>query len=160
VLLAYLLLWVLVFRLRDIVRAPAVFGAWDGCAETAVIVAAAWILHAWLAGDWDRRHLGFTTGERGVRIARGLYGVTLIPVGIAHFIYPHETEALVPSWLPAHMAWAYGTGGAFLVAGAAVLVGAYARLAAALSAVQMGLFTLLVWIPIVAAGSASTFAWN
>jgi uncharacterized membrane protein len=155
VLFAYLLLWMLIFKVPDIARAPTVEVYYQSCGETAVLVAGAWVLYAGFAGTWDRRQLGFATGERGVRLARALYGLALIAFGLSHFAYLQLTAPLVPGWLPWHVAWAYFTGGSYLAAGGAVLLGVYARLAAALSAWQMGLFTLLVWVPLMAEGIAT-----
>lgn len=159
VLLAYLLLWFLVWRVRAVVVAPSVGSTWSS-GQNMVMMAAAWVLFAWFATDWDRQHLGCATGDRGIRIARVLYAVGLIPFGVAHFLYVKETVALVPGWLPWHVAWAYITGVTFIVASVAILIGVYARLAATLSALQMGLFALLVWLPRVAAGSLTPFQWG
>lgn len=157
---AALALWVLLFRVRPVWRSPGVEEPWSGCAETAVMVAAAWILYVRFAGDWDRRVFGGVVGGTALRLARGLYGLALLPFGLAHFVYLKETVELVPGWLPAHPVWAYFTGCAFIAAGLAILSGIGARLAAALSAVQLGSFTLLVWVPIVAAGAKEPYQWS
>lgn len=142
VLFAWFLLWLLLFRLPPILRAPLSQEPWSGWGEAAVYVAGTWILFG-----------------KGVRGARVLYGLALIPFGLAHFAFINETAQLVPAWLPAHLAWAYFTGGAFIAAGVAIVVGVLAGLAAALSALQMGVFTLLVWVPIVV-GGPDAFQWN
>jgi uncharacterized membrane protein len=160
VLFVHLFLWMLVFKGRFVVVAPTVEGSYQTTGETAVIVAGAWVLYAWCAADWDRRRLGFAVGDRGVRAARVLEGLALLAFGLSHFVYVELTTPLVPGWLPKPVFWAYFTGATFLASGAAVLVGVHARLAAALAALQIGLFTLLVWGPILAAGHVSAQHWG
>ncbi len=160
VVFASLMVWLLVLRLPNLFfETPVVLVAWT-FGSTGVMVAAAWVLYVRFAGDRDRQRLGFLADERGVRIARALYGLSLVPFGLAHFLYLDATTVLIPQWLPWHVAWAYFTGAAFIAAGLAVAVGVFARLAAALSTLQMGLFGLIVWVPRVLAGPLNDFQWG
>jgi uncharacterized membrane protein len=159
VLVAYFLLWLLTLRLPAMLVAPDVETSW-AASKTAVMLAAAWVLYVWFATPWDKQRLGAAAGDNGLRVARVLYALALIPFGLAHFAFLNRTASLVPGWLPSHVAWANFTGWAFIAAGVGMLVGVCARLAAALSALEMGLFLLLVWIPIMAAGSRDAFQWG
>lgn len=143
ILLGYTLLWLLLVRVPDLFLRPGIGTAW-AIGKIAVMAAAAWSLY----------------GGRGVRIARVLYGLSMIVFGVAHFMYLDNTAPLIPAWIPWHVAWAYITGATFIAAGIAMIVGVLAGLAAALSAVQMGLFTLLVWVPVIASGAAKPGDWG
>ena len=158
-LLTTLLLWLLLFRLPNFLLTSPFEACWS-VFPLAVMLAATWVLYVWFAADWDRQHLSFVSGNNGLRIAHALYSFSLIFFGSAHFIDMKDTLSLIPNWLPGHAFWAYFTGGAFIAAGVAVLAGRCARLAAVLSAFQIGLFLLLVWLPIVAAGSKVPFQWS
>jgi len=156
-LLAYLIVWFAFSKAGSLRQAPLAAGSWENCAESICVIAAAWVLYAAMADAWDRRLFGFASGETGLAIARVLYGLVLIVFGVAHLAYVRYTASLIPAWLPAHVAWVYFTGLAFIAAGLAILTGVWARMAATLSALQMGLFTLLVWGPVLAAGARDAF---
>ena len=159
-LFVYLLLWMLLVKVRYIVLAPMAEVSYQSCGETAVIVAGAWLLYARFATAWDRRWLSFAIGDAGARAARVLYGLALVAFGLSHFAYVNLTAPLVPAWLRAPVFWTYFTGCTYLAAGAAVSIGIYARLAAVLSAIQMALFLLLVWVPIMLAGNIGALQWG
>lgn len=156
----YLLLWMVVFKLRFVFLAPLTEGSYQSNGENAVIVAGAWVLYVWLATHWDRRHLGFLSGETGLRAARVLYALAMIAFGLSHFFYLDLTAPLVPAWLPWHTGWAYFTGGAYLAAGLAMITGILAKPAAMLSVLQMGLLTFLVWPPLVFSGTITASQWG
>ena len=160
VLFVTLMVWLLLLRLPNFFfETPLVLVAWT-FGSTAVMVAAAWVLYVWFAPDRDRQRFGLFAADRGVRIARVLFGLSLVPFGLAHFMYLDATTVLIPGWLPWHVAWAYFTGAAFIGAGLAVAVGVVPRLAAALSTLQMGLFSLIIWVPRVLAGGLNDFQWG
>ncbi|HEY2853142.1 MAG TPA: hypothetical protein VGJ18_09870, partial [Gemmatimonadaceae bacterium] len=142
-------------RVSHIFLAPKSVDTWWGLADTAVMIAAAWVLYAWFAADNERPRLGFATGDNGLRIARVFYGLALIPFGVAHFTNLNDTAPLVPGWLPWHTGFAYFTGAAFIATSVALLTGVFARLATTLSVWQVGLFTLLVWGPVVVTGATA-----
>jgi uncharacterized membrane protein len=158
-LLGYWLLWALVFRLPLLFREPTSPSVWWVCGETMVMMSGAWILYARWCGPCAGRPGAIAAGTTGWRVASVLYGLGLIPFGIAHFTFLARTAELVPNWLPWHTAWAYATGAAFIAAGVAVVIGVLARPAAMLSALQMTLFTLIVWVPVVLRG-ANADDWN
>jgi uncharacterized membrane protein len=159
VLFGYLLLWLLLLRLPSLFLSFDVGSWWSAC-KTAALLAGAWVLYVWFATDWDKQRLSFATGNIGLRAASVIYGLALIPFGIAHFLYPDATAVLVPAWLPSPVAWAYFTGGAYIAAGVAVVSGVFVRLAVTLSALQTGIISVLVWLPRVVTGNLNAFQWG
>src|SRR5712691_13272091 len=65
-----LMVWLLVLRLPNLFfQTPVVLVAWT-FGSTAVMLAAAWVLYVWFAGDRDQQRLGFFADARGLPLAR------------------------------------------------------------------------------------------
>ncbi|HVV32055.1 MAG TPA: hypothetical protein VHC73_02410 [Vitreimonas sp.] len=160
ILFAFLLLWMLAFKVPFIFKAPLEEGSYQSNGENAVWVAAAWVLYIWLASDGEKQRLGLFAGARAIRRAHVLFALALIAFGFSHFAYENLTTPLVPAYLPWHGSWAYITGGAYLAAGLAILFDIIPRLAAALATAQMAGFLLLIWIPLLASGHADEFRFG
>jgi uncharacterized membrane protein len=145
-LLTLLFVWLVWCKGFALPRSPTELVAWESLGETAVVTSAAWALAASPpdVGSFLRlAHVG----------PRLLYGLALIAFGAAHLGYIALTASLVPNWLPWHIAWVYLTGATYIAAGIALVGGRLSRLAAILSAIQMALFGILVWLPRIAAGA-------
>lgn len=144
ILFVFLAVWALAFKAPFVVKAPLVEGSYQSIGENLVLIAAAWVLY---------------TRSR-TRIAYVLYGLALIAFGLSHFFYLELTTPLVPAWLGVPVLWAYATGSIYTVCGVAMVLGLAARLASLAAAANITLITLLVWVPIVAAGGLTAMHWQ
>ena len=159
VLFPYLVLWLLL-KVPALVVAPKMEAVWLGFGELAVLLAGGWTLFAAFQEPGKRAALTSADAGNGVRIARLLFAVALIPIGLSHIIYVKETASLVPAWLPYRSGWAYLTGAGQIACGLGVLFSIYARLAALAEAAMLSLFTLLVWGPAIVAAPKTRLPWT
>ncbi len=98
---------------------------------------------------------------RLTRLGQLAFGVCALVFGGAHFVYMNMTAPMVPKWLPpSQVFWGYVTGVCFVAAGAALLSGVQARLAAILLTAMLVSFGLLANLPILLADHASHFNWT
>ena len=116
----YLIGWLLL-KVPALLVAPQTEAVWLGVGELAVLLAGGWVLFARLAGLHEGSPLSFATRENGLRIARVLFAVSLIPIGLSHIVYVKQTVELVPAWLPYRVGWAYLTGAGQIACGLGVL---------------------------------------
>jgi uncharacterized membrane protein YphA (DoxX/SURF4 family) len=132
-----------------VIVAPQIEGVWLGFGEIAMLLAGGWVLFARLSGLQSSgssffRHI---TGPTGITIARIMFGLALLPVGLSHIFYVGITAGLVPSWLPFRVGLAYLTGVGQMACGLGVLFSVFPRAAALIETGMLTLFAFLVWGP-------------
>lgn len=146
ILFPYLIMWALL-KLPDVVTKPGTEASWLGLGELTLLLSGGWTLFARLGRIPRALPLGFLAGERGVRMARILFAVSIVPIGLSHLVYVDATVGFVPHWLPFRKGWAYLTGAGQIASGLGVFFNVLPRVAAWAEAGQITLYTLLVWLP-------------
>lgn len=155
----FTLLWVVLLKLPHWFLAPHDISSWGGSGEIGIILGGTWVLFASHAGAWEQRVLPFAVGERGVRIARAIFIVSLPLIGVVHFLEIDGVAAFVPAWLPFHYFLGYLTGSASFVVALSLIIGVWPRLAAALESFMLGVITVLCWGPILDTGRTACTAF-
>lgn len=139
---------------RVIITHPTEFLAYNSTAAQVAITTAGLIVYA------THAKIDAVRSARLTRLAQRAFGVCALLFGAAHFVYFNLTAPLVPAWLPPSQAfWAYLTGAAHIAAGAAILTGVQARLAAILLTIMFAAFTPLVHLPLALADPHTHFIW-
>lgn len=90
--------------------------------------------------------------NRIIKLGPWLFALPFALFGLLHFGPLEYSLAYVPNWLPFPAFWVYFVGVCFLAFTASVLLGKYDKLAAAMLALCLFLFVVLIHLPGAAAG--------
>ena len=93
-----------------------------------------------------------------------IWGPIFIAVSLAvfapeHFGGPMRVSDMVPSWMPAHVFWAYFVGCALFAAATSLTVRRFVRLSSTLLGLMFFLFVCMMHIPNALANPKDRFAW-
>jgi uncharacterized membrane protein len=94
-----------------------------------------------------------------------ILGCLFIAVSLAvfapeHFGGPMQVADMVPSWMPAHLFWAYFVGCALFAAAASLTARKFVRLSSTLLGLMFFLFVCMLHIPGAVAEPGNRFAWT
>ena len=149
VLTAFVALWIVALWLPQVLAHPLVEINWLGVGEDMTLVAGGWLIYCRVAGRSDGT----------VRIARVLFGLALVPIGLSHFFYLAVAAQFIPAWMPWHVPLTILSGAGHIAAGVAIVCGVMPRLAATLEASMESLITLIVWVSAIAMKPADHQSW-
>jgi uncharacterized membrane protein len=141
---AFLALWVFGLHLPHALAKPLVVGNWQAVCESLAMASGAFI--AWR----EARSESGGGLDRATRAAVTVMGVCFMVFGVSHFAYAKFTTDMVPAFLPMRLQLTYLTGGVHVLTGLALILGVRRRWAAAVEALMMTSFVVLVHIPRVA----------
>lgn len=140
--------------IAGIVAAPSEYGVYESFCEPFSLVCGAIAVYTMTEPN-------ASTAAVLARAARLGLGLCAASFTISQIVYFHLTAGLVPAWIPPNQNfWAALTTIAFGLAAVAMLIDRYAQLAMRLMSVMLGLFGLLVWVPLLIGNPQRHFNWS
>lgn len=137
----FVALWIVALWIPKALAHPLVELNWQGAAEDLALVSGGWLIYCAASERTDA----------SVRIARVVFGLALVPIGLSHFFYLQTAVTFIPIWMPLHVPLTILTGAGHIAAGLAIAFGVVPQLAAAMEASMLSLITVIVWLSAIAA---------
>ena len=108
----------------------------------------------------QRQEIGAARGwDRLIALGPIFIAVSLAVFAPEHFGGPMRVSDMVPSWMPAHLFWAYFVGCALFAAATSVTLRKFVRLSSTLLGLMFFLFVCMMHVPNALADPKDRFAW-
>jgi hypothetical protein len=140
--------------IAGIIGAPTVYATYGSFFEQFCLLCGAVAIYA--ASGGNTAHAAAL--GRAARLGLGLCAISFT---LGQIFYLRFTATLVPLWIPPNQRfWTIVTTIAFALAAIAILTNRQARVALRLMALMLGLFGVLVWIPLLIAHPEAHMNWS
>jgi hypothetical protein len=153
----FLLLRVLLVHLPRLAMALHDPNEWTGVLETMAMAGGAWVLAGELRAREGARD---AVVDSVTRAGRFVFAAALVGFGVLHVVYGRYIAALVPSWIPGHLFWAYGIGVAFFASAIAIANRIKPRLAATWLGAMFLAWVLILHLPRSIAAGRNGAEWT
>lgn len=156
----FLSTWVALQIPFNIWKHPSSSSAWTTLAETIILISGGWILFGSKTQVGNGPDLTANSVSCLNRACQLAFALALPVISISHFVYAFSHPAKVPQWIPFYVGFAFLTGVAHASAGIGILTRIASRLAASLEAVMIGLFALILHLPLIALQPTNRLYWT
>lgn len=157
---AFLSSWVPLQLCLNLWKTPSSSSAWTTLAETVILISGGWILFGPKMQVRNGTDLSADPVTRLNRRFQLAFALALPVISISHFVYAFSHPAKLPPWIPFYVGFAFLTGVAHVAAGIGILTKIASRLAASLEAVMIGLFALILHLPLIAIQPTNRLYWT
>jgi len=128
---------------------PLSAGMWTTLAETVMLISGGYILYRSKVPDGSGTEINADSAGYFNRAFQLAFAVALPVISISHFVYAFSKPAKTPPWIPFYVGLTFLTGVAHIAAGIGIVSRISSRLAATLEAIMIGLFALILHVPLI-----------